>query len=267
MFNLDDNIHHIISAKILSIDLLVLVVRGLLVNSGSSITLRKLVELIFVDVKSAELEPEACAGDEGEDSDKTVVPHQERVGGEANKSLSNGGRECSHEEGDGLDHGSHILGGLGKGILKRGDGGEHFRQGDQDVRTSLRPNVDGNNGAVDHIALLLAPYLPRGILATLGLLVDGVLDDGSPDHGGATDKETSRDLLDGSELDTGLAESRVDKEVVERNKDEERKGVQVGENVVGETMTLHEGGLRDEVVVDYVVLVPCFIHIKNRNSL
>lgn len=82
------------------------------------------------------------------------------------------------------------------------------------------------------------------------------MDNGSPNHGGATDEETRGHLLDRSEADADLAESGVDDTVVKGDEDEQGEGVEVGENVVGDTVTLHDGGLGDEVVVDLVVAEP-----------
>lgn len=82
-------------------------------------------------------------------------------------------------------------------------------------------------------------------------MVDVVLDDGGPYHGGAADEEAGGDFADGCEADAGFAEGRVDEEVVEGDEYEEGEGVEVGEDVVGDAVALHDGCLGDEVVVDF----------------
>lgn len=217
------------------------------------LALGQLVELILMDVEVAELEVEARAGNNGEDSNDGIVPDQEGVGGETGEGLADGGGKGSHEEGNGLDHAAHVLGGLGVGVLERGDGGKDLGEGDEDVGARLGPDADVDLGAADHLAGDGVGPLLGGAVAADGALVDVVLDDGGPDHGGGADEEAGRDLTDGGEAEACLADGGVDDEVVEGNEDEEGKRVEVGEDVVGDAVALEDGSLGDEVVVDCVV--------------
>lgn len=105
----------------------------LLVDAANLDTLGKSVELILDLVEVTELEVEAAATEEGKAGNAGVVPDQGRVTGEGGESLANGSGESSHKESDGLDHGTHVLGGLGKSVLEGGDGGEDLGEGDEDV--------------------------------------------------------------------------------------------------------------------------------------
>lgn len=80
-----------------------------------------------------------------------------------------------------------------------------------------------------------------------------MLDDSGPDHGGAAGEETGGDPLDGGEADSLLAQGGVDEEIADGDEDDQREGIQVGENVVGNAVQRHGGGLRGQVVVDLVV--------------
>lgn len=220
---------------------------------GLEVTLRQLVELVFFLVKLAELDVEAGTSEDGKTSDNGVVHDQVGVFGERGEGLAEGGGKGGHEEGDGLDHGTHALGRLGVGVLQRGDGGKDLGEGNEHIGTRLGPDVDGDLGALNGLAGLveLAGEVAGRVLAAHGALVDVVLDDGGPDHGRGTGEEAGGNLLDGGEFDAGLAEGRVDEEIVDGDEDKEGEGVEVGEDVVGDAVALHDGGLGDEVAVDW----------------
>ena len=57
-------------------------------------------------------------------------------------------------------------------------------------------------------------------------------------------------------MDLHLSEPGPEEEVANRDQDDEREGVEVREDVVGEPIELHDGGLRDQVVVQLVVGEP-----------
>ena len=82
------------------------------------------------------------------------------------------------------------------------------------------------------------------------------LNDSCPDHGQCTKEETTGDSLDGGEVDTGLAKCWVDDRVHDWDQDDQSKGIQVGKNVVGESVQRHNGGLRYQVVVELVIGKP-----------
>lgn len=100
---------------------------------GLHLTLGQLIQLIFRQVKVAELDVEECTSHTSQDGNRSVVPDQIGVLGQRCEGLAKGGRKGSHEEGNGLDHGAHVLGCLGVGVLEGGDGGKDLGQGDEDV--------------------------------------------------------------------------------------------------------------------------------------
>lgn len=81
-------------------------------------TLGKLVELILLLIEVSKLDIEANATGEGEASDDGVVPDEKGVGRQGDKGLAESGREGGHEESKSLNHGSHVLGSLGEGVLE-----------------------------------------------------------------------------------------------------------------------------------------------------
>jgi hypothetical protein len=72
-------------------------------------------------------------------------------------------------------------------------------------------------------------------------------------HGEGGDQETDCHTLDGGEGDTQLAETRVQKVINERNHDDDRDGVQVLNDIVGNTVENHGGGLSGEVTGHLVI--------------
>jgi hypothetical protein len=205
----------------------------------TKVTSRQHVERIFLLVHAAVGEPKDDTGYEGDDGDTAVVPDEMGIGGQRSESLSKGSRESSGEQLHGLDERTHVLGCLGEGVLKSGDGGENLGDGDEDVNTSDSP--DGDGGLVVWVASLV---VARGFVSMQisfclsldqGFHLHVVLEDGSPYHGEGTDEETGGDLLDGSEANVPLAEERVDEGVHNGNDDDNGNRVQVGQNVVGHT--------------------------------
>ena len=65
------------------------------------------------------------------------------------------------------------------------------------------------------------------VVTACGHLVDVPLDDASRDHGERRQCETSSDLLDRRELDTHLAETRVDDEIHEWNDNDDEDRVEL----------------------------------------
>lgn len=216
----------------------------LLLRLSAQVTDGQHVELVFLGVELAVSEPEADAADEGDDGHGAVVPNEQRVRGQRVEGLANGRRDGRHEKGEGGDERTHVLWGLAETVFERGDGGEDFRNGDEHISAGLRPNVDRNVVA------------RGGLVAALGVLVDVGLDHARPNHGHAAHEKTGRDLLDGREFDSHLAEARVDDHVANRNQNDEREGVQVRNNVVGDAVQGHGRGLRRQVVVQLVVREP-----------
>ncbi len=86
--------------------------------------------------------------------------------------------------------------------------------------------------------------------------VDVGLYHGGADHGKGAHEEPERDTFEGSETNAGLAQGRVQQVVEDGDEDDQREGVEVGEDVVRDTVQLHGCGLRGQVVGDLVVGQP-----------
>lgn len=97
-----------------------------------------------------------------------------------------------------------LTGSLGVGVLEGGDGSEDFGQGNEDIGTALRPDVDLSGRARLHLAIGTHP-VQRRVPATLGAFIDVVLDDSGPDHGSAAGVETTCDSLDRREANIELS--------------------------------------------------------------
>lgn len=55
---------------------------------------------------------------------------------------------------------------------------------------------------------------------------------GCRDHGSCTEEETSSDLFERGELDSPLAEKRVDEEIEDWDEDDESERIKVGNDLV-----------------------------------
>ena len=200
---------------------------------------RQHIKLILIPIQVPVHEPKHHSTDERQHGHDSVVPNQQRVCGEGDESLANGGREGAHEQVDGHDQGTHVLRCLGKGILEGGDGGQDFGDGNEDVGPSLCPDVDADNNGVS-----VCVGAGGGLVAAGGLPVDVLLDDARPDHGGGAGEEAEGDLLDGAEVYAGLAKGRIDEQIDDWDENYKGERVEVGEDVVREAVQGHYGGLR-----------------------
>ncbi|VUC28694.1 unnamed protein product [Clonostachys rosea] len=174
------------------------------------------------------------------------VPHKQGISRETNESLADGSSKCGHEKTDRLDHGAHVLGRLGIGILERGDGTENLGESHENVGSRLYPNGYGSGRA----------GLARSVPATLGLSVDVILNNGGPEHGGRAGVETAGDLLDGGEADVQFTKRGVEALVADDDEQNERYGLQHKNDIVGDTVASQNGGLRDEIVAQLNVAEP-----------
>lgn len=124
---------------------------------------------------------------------------------------------------------------------------EDLAQRNENVRSCLRPDVDGGDPGI----------ASSSFISTWTSLVDVVLKDSSPDHGTGTCEEAKCHTIKRREVDAQFAKEWVDNQVADWDKDEESEWVEVGEDVVGEAVGGERGSLRDEVVVQLVVSEPC----------
>ena len=173
--------------------------------------------MVFLFIKTPELEDEETSTNERKRTHNTIVPDQQRIISKDDQRLLDSGRNCSGEESNSLDKGSHVSWCLGESILKRSDGCEDLGKTDQDIGSGLGPDVDVGRECV--VVLINAAV---GLVSTWRALVNVHLDDGGPQHGSGTDPETDEDLLDRSEAETSLAEGRVEEGVANWNHDDKR---------------------------------------------
>ena len=222
------------------------------VGVGSVVTnelgLLEHVPLVLLRVEVTEAEPEGHATDKGNTGDGGVVPDQERIARQRSESLADGSRDGGHEEVDGHDERLHVLRGLGEGVFVRGDVGEDLGNTDEDVGERLGPDVDGGR-----VAFLTSLELGVNPLATGVHLVDVVLHDCGGNHGHGSNEEAGRHALDGSESETDLAEGGVQDVVDDWDHDDDGNGVEVLDDIVGDTVTGHGGGLNRKVTGHLVV--------------
>lgn len=227
---------------LLLVDGLLLVAEDLALEFG----LGQQVEMLFLPVETLEAEPETAATQEGNDGDSGVEPHEERVVGKTGKGLTKSGGDGRGELVETKDERTHVGRGLGVRVLETRDGGKDLSETDENIGASLGPDVDGSSRVVAGVHVLTA----------LASLVDVVLDDGGPNHGGAGDEETGSHTLEGRESDLCLAKSWVDDEVEDRNHDDDTKRVHVVKEIVGHAVELHGSSLGGQVAVNLVVCEP-----------
>lgn len=201
------------------------------------------VPLVLLGVEMLEAEPEGDATDEGDAGDDAVVDDEEGVLAEGDKGLADGSGDGAHEQVHRHDEGLHVLGGLGVGVLVGCDVGEDFRDTDEDVGETLGPDVDGGRGTV----------LAAGVVAALAHCVDVVLHDGRGNHGEGRDEETDSHTLDGSKRNAELSEAGVEDVIDDGDHEDDGDGVEVLDNIVGNTVELEGGGLGGQVSGHLVV--------------
>lgn len=214
-------------------------------------------------IEATELEPEAETTDGGGNGNDSIVPDEKRVASKGHQREADGRRDGIHEQTDRLNHGAHVCGSLGMGILQAGNGGQNLGEGDENVRAGLGPDADLDIGALDCLAVrakqlgtVRTKHIAAGMVAALALLVEIVLKNAGPDHGAGSNEVTGSDTLDGGEVDAELAKGGEHKGIHEGDHDDQSEGVQVGQDVVGDTAELHGGSLRNQVIVNLIVAEP-----------
>jgi len=71
---------------------------------------RQHIQLVLIAIEAPILEPEDAAGDEGNHGHGAVVPDEQRIRGQRDEGLADGGGDGGHEEREGRDEGAHVLG-------------------------------------------------------------------------------------------------------------------------------------------------------------
>ncbi len=198
-----------------------------------------------------ELEPEDGPRDESQDGHDTVVPHKQRVRRQPNERLADRTRDSGHEQERSHDERTHVLGCLGERVLETGDGCEDLGERDEHVTAGLDPDVQVRSQGV-----ALCVYTGCYVVAAGVGLVDVMLYDSGPDHGRGTSEKAHSDLLERREVETHASKTRVDELITDGDKDDKGEWVEVGKNVVRDTVCGHGGGLRRQVVVKLVVSEP-----------
>lgn len=209
------------------------------------------VPLVLLGVEVLEAEPEGNTTGESNAGNGGVVPDQVRVLRDGGESLANGGRDGAHEQVHGHDERLHVLGSLGVGVLVRGDVGKDLGKTNQDVGERLSPDVDGSRAAV--LLNTIDDLLATGVVTAGAHLVDVVLHDSGGNHGQGSEHETESHTLDGSEGNADLAQQRVQNVINDGNHDDDGDGVQVLNDVVGDTVTLKSSSLHGQVAGHLVV--------------
>jgi len=87
-----------------------------------------------------------------------------------------------------------------------------------------------------------------GLLAAWAHLVDVVLGDAGGDHGETCKGETARNALNGCEIYAEVAKSWVDDKVHQRTEEDDEDRVQIGDNVVRDTLQFHDCCLGGQVI-------------------
>lgn len=215
------------------------------------VTSCELVELILSLVEVAEANPEEAPSDEREDTHGTVVPYEKRVSGEGDKCLAERTGEGAREQEDAHNQRAHVLGRLRERVLQAGDGREDLRDREKDIRACLDPDIE-----IGRERITICVHACRCLVPARVGLVDVMLHDGGPDHREGPEEESPGDLLQRREVDPDAAHCRVQEEVTDRDEYDERKGVEVGQDIVREAMRRHRRCLGRQVVVDLVVREP-----------
>ena len=161
-------------------------------------------------------------------------------------------RDRRREEVDAHDQRAHVLRRLRERVLQARDGREDLRRRDEHVRARLRPHVDRRGQVVPVRVLALARVVPAR-----ARLVDVVLQHRRPDHRHAPAREAGRHAPQRGEAEADDLEEGVDDDVADGDDDEDGEGVEVGKNVVRDTVCGERCRLRGEIVVDLVVGEPC----------
>lgn len=242
--------------RILHLSLLVCVVGSLSVvrswRGRVDLSDADLVQVVLLCVELSEGDPEDDASNKGGDGKDAVVPDEERVRRQRQESFAKGVGNGSGEEEDSHDHGLHVSGCLGEGVLETGDRCKELRQCDEDVRGRLSPHIDRSWDRC-----LGDGIFARGSLVTArAQFVDVRLQDGSRNHGKGSHEETGADSLQRGEVEAHFAEEWVDTQVEDGNQNQNGQRVQVGDQIVGQTVKFHNGGLGGQIVVDLVVAEP-----------
>lgn len=213
--------------------------------------------MVFLLIKTPELDDEETATNEGKGTHDTVVPDQQRIISKDDQGLLNSGRNGSGEERNSLDKRSHVSWRLRESVLERSDGSENLRETDQDIGSGLGPDVD-----VGWEWVVVLVNAAVGLVSTWRLLIDVDLDNHGPNHGGGTDPEPDKDLLDRGEVEAALTEGGVEQGVADWNHNDKGEWIEVVQNIGWETVKLHGGGLGCQVTNGLVVgqppkWVPC----------
>jgi hypothetical protein len=189
---------------------------------GHDLTFGQQVKLVFGLVEIPELPDEETATQERGNGEHTVVPDQQGITREAIQCLGDGGRDGVGEECNRLNQRSHVLWSFGIGIFQRCDRGEDLTQSDQDVATSLDPDIE--RGWADSTVVVEAAV---GLVSAGRCLVDIVLDNGGPHHSSGSSPETNSNLLESSEVEPHSSETGVQERVAEGDEDDQRERIQV----------------------------------------
>lgn len=104
----------------------------------------------------------------------------------------------------------------------------------------LDPNVERRNEEITGTVHTCGCSIPTRVG-----LVDVMLHDSCPSHSGSARIESHRDLPDWGQANACASQSWIDEAITDRDEDDECKGIEVGQDVIGQTVRGHCGGLAD----------------------
>ena len=215
------------------------------------------IHLIFLLVVLPKQEPEDPPGNKRRNTDASVHPDQLGIDADTGESSSEGRSKRRGEQEHGHDEGFHGGRGFGVCVFETGDGGEDFREGDEDVGGDLSADIDGAVG----IACSEIVTWRRRIDQVLKRSVNDrqrvkYLNASSISHCSSSKHESKKDTRDRTEMNANLAESGVYEQIHNGDKDDESNRIDVLQEIVWNAMSFHLSGLRDQIVEHLIVTNP-----------
>lgn len=196
--------------------------------------------------------PEPNTTHSSQNSHHAIIPHEQRIITQAHERLGQCRRERIHEQRHRLHEGPHILRRLHERILQRGDIRKDLGYRTKHIRHSLHPDRD------IRMQTVLIQTLIRGMAAWIPA-VDVELRNCGSNHRTRSDQEAGCYALEGRELDADPAEEGVEYPVHDGDEDDQGKGVEVVDDVVGDAAEVHCCCLGGEVVEHLIVGQVCMI--------
>lgn len=182
--------------------------------------------------------------DQRSNTQSRIHVQQQGILGQWQERKSKQGTDTVCEEEHGHHNRLHGSGGVCEGEFETGDGGKDLRDGDEEVGEDLPGDRDIVGGLV---------LVAEGAFVVGAGDVDFVLDDCCPGHGEGAEEKAEGDADDGLELPAHATETGVDDLIENRDEDDQDDGINVVDDVVGDSVEEHGSGLGGQVGSDLVV--------------